>query len=191
MLPVQPAAEVRQAGDDPGNRPATDYARRCRRADSQEPAPFKADPFAMPANPTRAVKDDRGPVGAAVQLPPPQPSNCHPASRPTAAALRSLPWRVRERVNRAQGSSMASRARNFRFKSWLRRKSRWASRPASASRSATPARCPLAKWKSAIWCPRGLGCWARRRRPAAARGAKSSGRWERSGPARKRPWRCN
>ena len=38
--------------------------------DSQEPAPFKADPFAMPASPTRAVKDDRGPVGAAVQLPP-------------------------------------------------------------------------------------------------------------------------
>lgn len=42
------------------NRGADRYAAPATTTDSQEPAPFKADPFAMPANPTNAAKPERG-----------------------------------------------------------------------------------------------------------------------------------
>lgn len=45
--------------------------------DNQEPAPFTADPFAMPANPTRAAQPDRGLVAA---------SNAAPLSAPVENA---------------------------------------------------------------------------------------------------------
>ncbi len=110
-------------------------------------------------------------------------------ARPAIASQR-LPSRGRALVSRAMHNLKAYKVRSWRSRSLPRRKSKWASRPRSASRYAIPARFPHVRLKSATRCRAAPGWLPPCLRPSAACAASWCGRWEPSSPARRRKSRC-
>ena len=122
--------------------------------ETQEPAPFRADPFATPASPTRAVKADRPGRSASADGGVAMESSTEGegTGQPGSQQLEGVQTPQLTIQKLAPKEIQVGKPAKFRVT--VRNTGQF----------------PPAKSRSATWCPRARGCWAPRR--AAKRGTR-------------------